>query len=443
MDENLHNNADQFFRDSLQSSRQDMPEEIWNRIEARLDEEDGRAIAAIRRRKAALAAVLFLFILFAAGIGLIKYNSGNQIDPAADHLTTVHRDSFSRKGDKVNGSKSGGENYPVKSTVSQAHFNRPFLKSVRNETELRSGQADHQNGMSVETNAPGLSAAEEQTMKWLPLHFTPAAAPAIQIDLKNLPAQFALSGKMIVHPERAKGFRRFSVTPYFSKEIAGYSLTDNDATAADGKEIEQRERNVFSASVGLFVNYRLNKKWTLQSGISYSWSSSIIDSATSYAVKDNTGNVQFKLNTISGYGYLNPASGMQTQVGDSVSTAKTYSELHYISVPLILSYHIPIKKFSLLLGGGVTFNMLTGASIETKTYGSGYPEKEYAISMLGLKKVNYGIIVKADLLYSLSSRVGVNLITSFKNTLSPINLQSALSAYPYNLGIGMGITYHF
>jgi len=117
---------------------------------------------------------------------------------------------------------------------------------------------------------------------------------------------------MIVKPEKQKLISRFSLTPYFSQEFAGYNLSEDDATAANGREIEQRERNAFSASVGVYLNYRLNKRWLIQSGISYSWSRSNIDSGNVICCLDNSGNVQFKLNTISGYGYLQPDSLIQS-----------------------------------------------------------------------------------------------------------------------------------
>jgi hypothetical protein len=87
--------------------------------------------------------------------------------------------------------------------------------------------------------------------------------------------------------------------------------------------------------------------------------------------------------------------------------------------------------------------MLTSAEIETKTYGNGDPEKEYSVNMMGLNKINYGLLLKFDLEYRVNSRIGLNIIPCFKNTLSPINLESAVTAYPYNFGIGAGFTYHF
>ena len=54
-----------------------------------------------------------------------------------------------------------------------------------------------------------------------------------------------------------------------------------------------------------------------------------------------------------------------------------------------------------------------------------------------------GVVVKADLEYHVSPLIGINLIPTFKNSVSPINPESALTAYPYNFGIGLGFTYRF
>ncbi|MDP4131076.1 MAG: outer membrane beta-barrel protein, partial [Bacteroidota bacterium] len=237
---------------------------------------------------------------------------------------------------------------------------------------------------------------------------------------------------------------RLSVTPYFSQEFARYNLSDNnDSTGANGREIEKRERSVFSASGGIFLGYQLNKRWTIQSGVSYSWSSSILDPYESFAVKDNNGNVQFKVNTISGYGYLSSSSAVAPGVGDSVMMDRVYSNLHYLTVPLIASYGISLKKFTLLAGAGVSFNLLTSATVGTRILGSPGDQLESVVAMHGLKKVNYGVLLKAELQYDINSNWGVSLIPCFKNALSPMNIRSDLATSPYNFGIGLGISHRF
>lgn len=251
-------------------------------------------------------------------------------------------------------------------------------------------------------------------------------------------------GQHIIRPQQTKFMDRLSITPYFSKEFAGYNFADNDMTAPNGKEVERAERNIFSASVGMYINYKINKKWMLQTGISYSWSRSIMDSSQSYAEKNTAGYIAFKLNTASGFSFLNPPSFIVPMVGDSMATAKTHNELHYVTVPLVLSYRFPFRRFTFLAGAGMTFNVLTHATLETDIYGANFKQNESEIPLRGLKKINFGLLVKAEIQYRVTSKMAVSLIPSFKNTLGPINMNnSSLQAYPYNFGIGAGIAYLF
>src|ERR1700712_2194034 len=50
MDENLHHTVDKIFTDALQNNKADLSEDVWNKIDAGLDDED-RKISLIRRRR--------------------------------------------------------------------------------------------------------------------------------------------------------------------------------------------------------------------------------------------------------------------------------------------------------------------------------------------------------------------------------------------------------
>jgi Outer membrane protein beta-barrel domain len=442
MDEHLQNNIDKQFRDSLLHFKNDPSEVVWDKIETELNKNDRKAITIQKRRRVWITGSL-LIILTGLGIFTILQlkqdkSSISKTFPRKSNKTILSNDGhiYKIKSNSGNVLTQGYIRGVTKNTLLNINLNSgnqniksPFIYTPLPFIKYPDSSLLNNFGKTI---AP-IGSVQEVESKLLPFH-------TYQI---NLPADNEMNGKLVVRHEKQNIKNKLSVTPYFSKEFVGYNLTDADSTGPNGKEIEERERNVFSASIGIYINYTFKKRWVLQSGISYSWSSSNIDSSTSYAAKDNNGNVQFRLNTISGYGYLQPSSLVQLNIGDSVSTAKAYSQLHYLTIPLIISYNFPMKRFSLLVGGGVTFNMLTSATIETKTYGSVYPEKEYTVNMLGLKKVNYGILIKADLEYQVNSKIGIDLIPCFKNTLSPINLQSAVSSYPYNFGIGIGLNYRF
>ena len=405
MAENLHNDIDESFRDSLGQHNTSPSENVWNGIEDELDKEV-KKIAIIRSSRIA-SVVVFLIILSGTSIYI----------------------SWPRKNLKP----AAGRSLQQTSIKNEANVKNSLSIISKPET-------DYLPAKKILLQMP----AEENMIP--NLHFSPAIGIESVISKFDMDHYYQANATVpkediLIHHDKQRLIDRFSITPYFSHEFAGYNPVDDDTWGPNGKEMDVQQRNVFSASAGVYFNYKINKKWVIQSGISYSWANSYIDSSKSYAVKDYNGNIQFKLNTSMGYGYLKPYSVVPTNVGDSILTAKTYSQLHYVTIPLILSYNISMKRFSLMVGGGVTFNIKTSGTLETMTYGPGYPEKKYNVNILGLKKTNFGMILKADLVYHVNSRFGVDLIPSFKNTLGPINLPDALSAFPYNFGIGLGVSY--
>ncbi len=443
MDENLPNKIDRLFNDTLQKYKSDPSDEVWHKIEAGLDEQDKKIGWYANGWKHYAAAILLLVTVLGT---LYKIKNPREIiinrqsnlkaivpNPSVRAPELNLHDVASYTGPKIK--KKELKKCGSLSSISYSN-EKPNVDELSKSNQVeRTEKINELNTSLLDSVSTSMHIVSTQSLQ--------SRLSGISVQPVFLPANKIKDKSLSLTHQKILLKNRLSATAYFSQEFAGYSLTDNDLVGSHGQEIEQHERNVFSASVGFFLNYRINKRWILQSGLSYSWSNSQIDSGISYAVKDNLGNIQYKLNTISGYGYLHSSSLIQPKVGDSVSTAKSFSQLHYLTIPLILSYRIPLKRFSILVGVGGSFNVLTSAEIETKTFGNSNPEKEYTVNMMGLNKTNYGIILKLDVEYHVNSRVGLNLIPCFKNTLSPINLESAVTSYPYNFGIGLGVTLRF
>jgi Outer membrane protein beta-barrel domain len=439
MDEHLHNQVDKLFLDSLQSHRDERSMEIWDKIESQLDKEDNIIYKARTQRLILITMVIFILITGSVTFTIFYNQANKNISAKSIHL----KNSDSPINGTGQAKQNQAGNFLLNAKQKHNVTGKNKIISGNNTNPPNNTFLEIERSTRDSSNDPGTN--EFSTLTFFPLNIAASVLKIFAVQPEKTGSKLTrdIPESLIIKPGKQSFKNRLSVTPYFSQEFAGYSLTDDDATAADGQEIEEKERNVFSASVGVYLNYRINKRWVIQSGISYSWSSSVIDSSKSFAVKDNSGNVQFKLNTISGYGYLQTTSPVQPAVGDSVFTAKAYSQLHYLTVPFILSYKIPLNRFSLLLGAGASINFLTGAMVETNIYGSNFRVDGSAIPMKGLKNVNLGLLIKADLEYHINSTWGINLIPCFKNSLSPINIHSALSAYPYNFGIGAGISYRF
>ena len=449
MKDSFQDHVDNLFRDMLQFHKKEPGKHVWENIETELDKEDKTAL--VNRSKAGLKKTGVLLLLFFFISSMLLYYGLHPVQPERSVLSAVIKKSGSgnstRKTIKTFPDKPASvePNNTMNSHFVSAHGIEmsdriyPFsdiTQSIVSAGAVESTGADGSTGadfIPVVTNDQVFQSMSLPVNRPLTLH-----ASANQ-DIISVSAD-----REIIRLQQPKFKDRFSITPYFSQEFAGYNFTDNDITEPNGKEIEKAERNIFSASVGIYLNYKINKRWMLQTGVSYSWSRSIMDSSQSYAVKNEAGDVAFKLNTASGFGFLHSPPFIVPVVGDSIATAKTHTELHYITVPLVLSYRIPMHRFTLLAGAGMTFNVLTHATIETDIYGANYKLNESEIPLKGLKKINLGLLVKAEIQYRLTSHMAVSLIPSFKNTLGPINMSSSsLSAYPYNFGIGAGIVYLF
>ncbi len=428
MKDSFQNHIDNLFRDKLQFHKKEPGRHVWENIETELDKEDKAAL--VNKNKAGLKKTGALLLLFFFISSLFLYYGLHPVQLKKSVLS-----ANIKKSGTGNSTPKPLKTFPDRA-VSIEQDNAVNAHSVpANRTEVTDPNLPFS-----DINHSNLSTSAE----FIPVTTTDQVFQSTRLAMNKPLSLHASSDHDIIKLEQPKFRDRFSITPYFSQEFAGYNFSDNDITAPNGKEIEKAERNIFSASIGVYLNYKINKRWMLQTGLSYSWSRSIMDSSQSYAVKNAGGDIAFKLNTASGYSFLHSPSFIVPMVGDSMATAKTHSELHYLTVPLVLSYRIPMHRFTLLAGAGVTFNVLTHATIETDIYGANYRQNESEIPLKGLKKINLGLLVKAEIQYRLTSHMAISLIPSFKNTLGPINMNSSsLSAYPYNFGIGAGIVYLF
>lgn len=427
MKNSFDNHIDKLFRDALQFHKKNPGKHIWENIEKELETEEHTAL--VNKRKPGLKKITALLLLFFFLSSMFVYYALNLVQPHKSVLSVNIKNPAARK-----------------LTDKQPEmFYKRSLPIVRNKSLLPCSTVGKETGIAEADLS--FSDVTSSTMSPVPNYtltnpdnvFLSMPMPVIR------PSPHLLSAAQnIVRLQEPKFIDRFSFTAYFSQEFAGYNFIDNDITAPNGKEIEKAERNIFSASLGVYLNYKINKKWMVQTGISYSWSRSVMDSSQSYAVMNDAGDVAFKLNTASGFSFLHSPSFIVPMVGDSMGTAKTHSELHYLTVPLIVSYRIPMQRFTFLAGAGMTFNVLTHATLETDIYGLNYKQNETEVPIRGLKKINAGLLLKAEIQYQLTSKMSVSLMPSFKNTLGPINMNSSsLSAYPYNFGIGAGIVYSF
>jgi Outer membrane protein beta-barrel domain len=411
MEENFNHPVDRLFQEAFSYNETEPAGKVWNKIAGELDKADDRLKLRLAKKRFSLM-LTFTGILLLLNFALYDYSGlvGKTERPLS--MTPV-------AGPEFISNRTG--NPPAKT-----------LTDAKNTDPDQEMKAYSLSVLKSEVETPSLNPGLINFP--FPKNEDQMFRPGITTENTG--------NRSLIKIQTRPG-HRLSVEPFFLREFAGYNFSDNDVMGNNGRKIEQRERNMFSASGGFYLNYAFSPRWVLQTGLVYSGSESNIDSSSTYAKRSEDGMIRFKFNTISGYSYLHSPSSMAPAIGDSIRTSGTSSDLRYFSIPLIISYRIPVKRFSALIGVGSTFNILNSAVLETDIYDANLAKHEDDIPLKGLKKINFGMIVKAELSYQVKKQWSVNLMSSFKNTLGPINLNSAISAYPYNIGIGLGLTHQF
>lgn len=427
MEENRPDHLDKLFTDALRSFEDRPANEVWEKIEQELDGDKRRVFFPIFRPFSLIAASL---ILLCIAMGIL-YHAGHKTNVA--HKSEVSHD----KSNDIGGSAIATTNLRSpghgRSNETAQQTNRPANRHLSNPS-------------ISEKYVAGSVLSAPDTRDWWPLHDDLSAvmqplqskAPHTIADIPQLLTSHVDNYKK-ENPIRLVDRLRWSISGYFSQELAGYNLADHDSTGVGHKEIDKKYNSLVSASAGILVGYQLTKKWLLQTGLLYCWSSSMGYPTTAYAVTDNNGNTKYLLNTVAGYGYL-PSS---SPAGDSVKTDQSSSRLHYLSVPVIASYALYKKRFTFLAGAGLIGNLLTVATVTSRIEGGSTPQPESIVTLYGLRKINYGLLFKAEAQYVIRPDWSLDLIVTSKNALTAINTNVNYSTYPYYIGVGLGITRTF
>ena len=242
---------------------------------------------------------------------------------------------------------------------------------------------------------------------------------------------------------------------YYSSFSTGNNELSNQLTDA--------EQSIISYSGGVAVSYKLNKRFSIQTGLYYSSIGQEIDGINSFGgfqKYDYTkGDYNFAVLTTSGTVYINNADVflIATGPGERVLTAYTNdvfdpnkANLQYISntltqnfsfleLPVVLRYKIVDKAIDLNLIGGVSYNMIVNNSVYTTIDGSKYPLGKTE----GLNLLNLSSSIGMGMEYSFTKKMSLNLEPTFRYYLNPFNGSAGSTIHPYSFGVFSGISYRF
>lgn len=244
-----------------------------------------------------------------------------------------------------------------------------------------------------------------------------------------------------VIPKKKGKISRFSLTPFFSPDIAWYYL-QNDIVGNQPdsvSEIERQEKHEFSFTYGALVDYKINKHWGLQSGLTLSNTNIIVQPETIYAQKDIAGNIKYRINTSSGYGYVLPSFSANPAVGDSLYAFSSSHSLQYIGIPLSLTYNVTKGKFKFNALAGLSANFLLKAKLKTTVEKGIDNEIETVDNLLGPKKIYFSGLAGVGVDYKLTGNTSITFAPTMRFALNPINKDATVKSYPMSFGFAVGL----
>ena len=263
------------------------------------------------------------------------------------------------------------------------------------------------------------------------------------IEVKK-PSQQLAANKIVSPPNTKKKegkSSRFSITPFFSPDIAWYrlQLDKPDNQPDNAAKIEKGEHHEFSSTTGLLVDYRLNKHFTLQTGLTFSNINITINPKTIYAQRDNNGNIKYRVNISSGYGYLLPSFQNTPAVGDSLYISGATHKLRYIGIPIAVKYCFVKGKFSIEAMAGVGVNFLAKGKLETEIKQGPNNEIDVLNKIEGLRSVYLNGLAGIGATYKLTDKFSFALIPTARIALTSINKDGVVKTYPNSVGLSAGL----
>lgn len=230
------------------------------------------------------------------------------------------------------------------------------------------------------------------------------------------------------------------------------------------KILMESEKPIISYSGGIAFSYKINKRFSIQTGLAYASMGQKVDGINSFGgfqkYVDSKGSHNFKVLTTAGIistsnddVYLIASSGSADRVEtnyninvfDPEKASLEYinntieQNFSYIEFPISVRYKVVDKKIDLNMIGGISYNFLINNSVYTVTNGNKYQIGETE----GLNPLSLSSSLGMGMEYSISDNFSLNLEPIFKYFLNSYNSPTSTKIHPYSFGVFSGLSYRF
>lgn len=302
---------------------------------------------------------------------------------------------------------------------------------------------------------------------------------SISTEITNLNGKNILfTDKVSLQPGPLKSFEITTIDQQYIPELSPVKSTERWSIAAmasptyysrfnsdngPSKQLMAKEQPLISYSGGVAVSYKINKKFSIQTGIYYSSLGQEVDGVNSFSgfkqYNNTKGDHNFEVLTSSGSVYIhNPDVFILADgPGERIMTAYTsdvfdpkkanlqyidntiIQNFSYLELPIVMKYRFIDKAIDFNLIGGISYGLLVNNSAYARVDGTEYPFGNTE----GLNLLTLSSSIGMGMEYSISNKLSLNFEPTFRYYLNPFNEFTGSKNHPYSFGAFSGLSYKF
>ncbi len=430
-------NIDIVFRNGLKDYEVLPPPEIWDKIGPVIRKKQQPYIIF---RAAALIAV-------ALSLSFLAYRWSKEISPGQAEQVQAQNTEFAVQPsvDAVSPpSRDNRSTTPLLSDASLPAYKPDIIKSPVNDVIIQS--VDNPSVSDVMPSSEGSTSLRSP----IQVRSTPGIS-SLKPDIGDLP--------LIQENIKQEKPGRWSITAIASPTYYNRISKGNNETMA---QIMASEKPVLSYSGGVALSYRVNRRFSIQSGIYYSSIGQELSGISSYSgfqkINYSKAANNFFVQTANGTVYtsnpdvfltdnykgeriltsisnefIDPEKAQLDYIGNSLR-----QNFNYLELPIVIRYKVVDKTLDFNIVGGVSSNLLVGNSVSAGV-GNSYQVGETD----GLNSITFSSSLGMGMEYNLSNKLSLNLEPTFRYYLNSFGSIPGMIIHPVSFGVFSGLSYKF
>ncbi len=429
-------NIDVVFRNGLKDYEVLPPTEIWDKVGPVIRK---RQQPFIIFRAAALIAV-------ALSLSFLAYRWSREISPVQAELIQAQNTRITVRPPVDAILQPGGNNRSAAALLSDASLPayQPDMLSIPVNNQII--QSVGSPSVSVALSSGEASVAEKSNLQVI----SNPGIGSLKPDVGDLP--------LIQENIKQDKPGRWSITAIASPSYySRISKGNNEAVA----QMIASEKPVLSYSGGVGLSYRVNRRFSIQSGIYYARIGQELPGISSYSgfmkINPVKGTDYFEVLTVNGTIHTSNADiflsdnykgdrvfSMSGDFIDPVKAELNYinnslqQNFNYLELPLVIRYKIVDRTLDFNIVGGVSSNLLVSNSVSAGV-GNGSKIGETG----GLNAITFSSSLGMGMEYNLSNKLSLNLEPTFRYYLNSFGSLPGMSIHPFSFGVFSGVSYKF